>query len=706
VTIVWDTQNNAFQLTDNIVDGQTQTAITAGASTISTSPPVTVCTVYRGRLPIGLSLLVDPSGNFVSIVGTPTEAGYFDIWFRLTTSSGKSATLYHRLFVDYINPLVILTSSLPTAVTGQPYDGGSFQLQGFGGIPFSPPAQPYTWSITSTPAGMSFSTSTGTLSGTPTGGASTTTLGFTVTDSRGVTASRSIPFTIVNAVTIQTTVLPTIQIGVPYSFQVVAVGGTTPYNWTCAQLPLSGISINASTGVISGTTSSIITVTSITVVVQDSSLGTASKPFALQTGAQGGMSIDASGVGVIDRGAPYQGNLRAVGTAPVPYLPVSWRVDLSSPNPLPTGLTLQANSADQGVTAIISGSTTSVLTSYPVIISATDAIGNPASITLSLNTASTLHITTTSLPQGVVSLSYNGGTPYQLTAAGYNTPFTWSVISSTPTSFPYTLSSSGAISGTSGSAFNGSVVFQVADSLSPTDIDQVTLGLIVSASTLQITTNSPLAQGTAGVSYTAPLAATGGVPSYTWAVSPVSANSLPSGLSLATSTGIISGATSQVGTKVITFRVTDSIGSYVDKALSLTFISGLTLYTGIDYTDSLSTNYLGFIDTGNTASVNPRPNYSFYVVATGVITTSMSALQGGISISNSGFTATVVSLTGGVAYISISGPFSSGATGDNSFGITVVDSGVTVTGTFKWMVYSDGTLRAAATNTFPTQLTS
>jgi hypothetical protein len=705
VTITWDTQASAFQVNDNILDGQVQTTIVAGTSTISSSATITGCGIYRGRLPVGLSTQVAGSGAYVSIVGTPLEAGYFDIWFTLTNSSNQTAFLYHRLFIDYINPLVVLTSSLPTGVVGEIYNGvvGGFQLQGFGGIPFSPPAQPYTWSLASTPSGMSFNTSTGALSGTPTT-IGTTTLNFTVTDSRGVTASAAIPFTVINSVTITTTTLPTIQVGTAYSFTIQAVGGTLPYTWSCPQLPLSGISLNASTGVLSGTTSSIIIPTLITVTVTDHLGGTFPRVFTLQTGAQGGMYIDDSGVGPIDRGAPYQGTLKALGTVVgVPNLPVSWQVDPASPNPLPTGLILQANSGNQGATATISGSYTGVLTDYAVIVDATDSIGNPASATLSLSTDSSLAITTTSLPQGVVSVFYTT----TLTATGYNTPFAWSSVGlpSGLTLTPNSPTTSATLSGTVSSAFNSNVTFQVTDSLTPADTAQAILSLVISASTLQISTVS-LPQGTAGIAYTTALAATGGATPYTWSISPASANPLPSGLSLASGTGIISGTTSQVVSALpITFRVTDNIGSHVDKILPLTVISGLKLYTGIDYTDSLSTNYLGYIDTGSVSSINPRPNYSFYVVATGVITTSPTTLQSGIVISNSGFTAAVTSLSGGVAYIAVTGPFSSGTAGDNTFGISVTDSGVTATGTFKWLVYNDGVLRIAASNAFPTQFT-
>lgn len=709
VTITWDTQSNAFQLTDNITDGQVQTKIIAGSSTISApaSSTITSCGIYRGRLPNGLSCQpTTPPSSYVSIIGTPTEAGYFDVWFRLTNSSNQTAILHHRLFIDYVNPLVILTSSLLQAVVGDTY---SYQLQGFGGIPFSPPTPPYTWAVTGAPSWLTINSTTGVLSSTgavPSGGQSSFSLVFTITDSRGVTATSTMTLTVLNAITITTTAIPTVQDGVPYSFTVEAVGGITPYtwSWTGTALP-SGFSISSS-GVITGTAAvGTVFSTTVTVTVNDSSTpiqGVANQIYTFKTGAQGGLYIDNSGVGSIDRGAPYQGTLKALGTTSgVPSLPVSWQV--ASGSSLPTGLSLQANSGNQGATATISGSYTGVLSNYAVTVNATDSLGNFASSSLSLNTFSSLDVTTTSLPQGIINVAYSA----PLAASGYNTPITWtsSALPSGLSITPGTNGTTATLAGTATSAFNGNITFQVTDSLNPADTASATLGLVISASTLQITTASPLPQGTAGASYTFPLAATGGSSPYTWSLSPNSSNSLPSGFNLASGTGVISGTTSQVGTTIITFRVTDSLGSYIDKALSLTIISGLKLYTGIDYTDSISTNYLGYIDTGSVVSINPRPNYSFYVVATGVITTSASTLQGGIKISNSGYTATVTSITGGVAYISISGPFSSGAIGDNTFGITVTDSGVTATGTFKWLVYNDGVLRVAATNALPTQLT-
>jgi hypothetical protein len=71
---------------------------------------------------------------------------------------------------------------------------------------------------------------------------------------------------------------------------------------------------------------------------------------------------------------------------------------------------------------------------------------------------------------------------------------------------------------------------------------------------LQVTTTS-LPAATGGSAYTATLAATGGVAPYTWSVS---AGSLPPGLTLDSSTGVISGVPDVAGTYTFTVKVTDA----------------------------------------------------------------------------------------------------------------------------------------------------
>ena len=74
---------------------------------------------------------------------------------------------------------------------------------------------------------------------------------------------------------------------------------------------------------------------------------------------------------------------------------------------------------------------------------------------------------------------------------------------------------------------------------------------------LTITTTSPLPNGTLGTSYSVTLAASGGVPPYTWSVT---AGSLPPGLSLDPSSGVISGTPTTAGAFSFTIQVKDGSG--------------------------------------------------------------------------------------------------------------------------------------------------
>lgn len=145
------------------------------------------------------------------------------------------------------SPLSITTTTVMQGVVNSPY---SATLSATGGL------TPYAWNVASgnLPPGLSLSRG-GVISGTPTasGGFS---FGVTVLDSEmpPSVANGNFSITIVPALQISTTSLSNGSPSVFYSATLAAMGGIPPYSWTITQGSLpSGFTLNATSGVISGT---------------------------------------------------------------------------------------------------------------------------------------------------------------------------------------------------------------------------------------------------------------------------------------------------------------------------------------------------------------------------------------------------------------------------------------------------------------------
>jgi hypothetical protein len=176
----------------------------------------------------------------------------------VTDSGGHSAQRTYSLLINAL--LTITTTALPAGIINQPYPATNILVSG--GV------TPYAWSATGLPPGLSIAPTTGVITGTPTS-VGTFTVSVTVADSGGQTAVAGYVVSVSNpSLIITTTGLPSGATGQGYNAAISATGGVTPYTFSATGLP-GGLSINASTGAITGTPSSSGT-SSVIVTVTDS----------------------------------------------------------------------------------------------------------------------------------------------------------------------------------------------------------------------------------------------------------------------------------------------------------------------------------------------------------------------------------------------------------------------------------------------------
>lgn len=169
---------------------------------------------------------------------------------------------------------------------------------------------------------------------------------------------------------------------------------------------------------------------------------------------------------------------------------------------------------------------------------------------------------------GGCAISTSGGGPYTATQS-VSATFTqngcasssWSATGLTGSGLSIN-SSSGVLSGTAvAGSYNAVISYDTAD---------FPLTLTINAAP-SITSSSPLPGGTVGVVYSQTVASSGGTAPLAWSIS---SGSLPTGLTLNSSTGLISGTPTTAQTLSPTIRITDANGIIDSKALSIT-IAGI-----------------------------------------------------------------------------------------------------------------------------------
>jgi hypothetical protein len=201
---------------------------------------------------------------YMSDTSHPNNAGH-------AIMAGIFATAIQAILSGTPPILRITSNAMPSGVVGTSYNA---QQTASGGV------APYSYAATGLPAGLVINSATGAITGTPTTAGGPTSVVVTVTDStaptRQTASTSGLQITITSGaqpLTITNNAFPNGAVGTGYSFGQTASGGAGPYAYTSTPLP-AGLSINPSTGMISGTPTAAVAASAVTVTVTDSTTPT------------------------------------------------------------------------------------------------------------------------------------------------------------------------------------------------------------------------------------------------------------------------------------------------------------------------------------------------------------------------------------------------------------------------------------------------
>lgn len=601
-------------------------AITYTIATSGCGTPLHSVATVTGALPPGLTLKVVGSG--ATLTGTPTTSGVYAFALRVFD---LNYGIPSKSFVIRVNdPLQIDTPAAATGTSGASYTD---TIRVRGGV------APYAFSIVqgSLPAGLTLTAATGVISGTmPAAG---TQFRVRVTDSSAVPNTAERPFTIVPSGQVTTlTTPPAGSVGTAYSIDIDGSLGASGFSLVLGALP-TGMAMNTA-GVIGGTP----TVAGEYHFAVRQTAGTMSvwRSYRILVNGAGGITgtpRDAEENFAYDHAFTASGGVE----------PYTFSVSAGS---LPFGITLDAGTG--ALLGEVPGSTGGPTT--PFTINALDASGRTYSQAFSITQQSALQGFVTTPPTALVNQNVVGAAAYSLLQGGSGKVF--NRIGGPGSGFIFVDPSAGTLSYQISTPGVFTPVVLGSDSLGGAVIFSTVPINVVGALAIQRTTELPNARTT--VAYSNSVAAVNG--NFTPLSFAVTAGTLPTGLSLNASTGLITGVPA-AGAAGLTFPFTVTVSDAAGQTANRSFFIGVGGPLGIT-TSSVA--------AGTTGSV-----YNVPLSQTGAPSPLWSnpggGLPPGITFSATGVLAGTPATPGSYTFLAQVGTAVSSATDTKQFTIHVAD---------------------------------
>ncbi|MBV8842327.1 MAG: putative Ig domain-containing protein, partial [Bryobacterales bacterium] len=523
----------------------------------STLPPG--CSIETGA-----ELLSNANGSY-DLTCQPMGTGTFTFTLQATDSMGNIGV---RTYTINFVPFTLLSNQLANGSVGAPY---SQQLITFDN------GSTVTWSLqpgSSLPPGLVLSAS-GQISGTPTK-AGVYSFSANATDGSSLVIGYFFTLQVSNLTITNLSSVPPSIYGMPYSFTLTASGGSGPLTWSAPNGLPCGLSLNSSTGAITGTACGLDNVRDVTITVTDGTVSfTTSFPLLVQSQnptSYGTPLLTDTTVGV------YTSYTLPAGTGTL----YTWAV--ASGSTLPPGLSIIPASRvpanfNPGL-ALLAG-IPSTAGQYTFDLIGTPASGPPIRYTFHLN-VSAINILFGNPDNATIGVAYN----QQFTAIGGKGPYTfaiaqtWTQSSAFQDTLPPGLSfntSTGTISGTPGSTGNYSFTLTATDS--PGNTFSRSYNLVVNNTLgLRVTSINP-PDTPIGIGLNFGLS-TNGTSTYSWSNV---AGMLPPGVNLLAS-GQLLGIATAPGTYIFTLRATDTAnsGNFADHVFTAV-ISPMQVVSPRDY---------------------------------------------------------------------------------------------------------------------------